>query len=846
MKSRLDHKNYCLVFFIFISILIFISACNNQSDLSGSDGDQEYETSTENDEEFEVTPPDGDIDYTEDDNYDFDLESAYESDGDDEMSEIIEESEEDLENSDDAENTEYINSIPLNGDIVFTEIMYNTSTSEQWVELLNISDKFLNLSGCTFSSGLQSDEISFNLEIAPEETILFAVLNVQNLPDGVDIAWNWPTAILLEDVNENNSFVRLTCAGEIIDYVNFSEDALPFDKIAEASLSLCPGFEDTDENDDLRNWHFATVQMSETAAGTPGTFNDECIAIDGDEDSDSFEMQENELQEEDEQQEEDGDEEIEDGDGDIEEYQESDADTDEMEEEIEYDEEINKDQPQRGEIVFTELMPYPMALPWSEGQWVEVYNPTEKSLQLSGCVFSSAKGSAVINQDLLLAPQEYAIFGIKRSQSYPMDVELDWIWGDFQLELESDQLDLTCGENAIDSVQYEENGMPFYWPFGCSISVCAGSEDSELNDNLDFWRASMEIMSNNDRATPGYENEGCKDFEDGDYDYDGIGVETDSESDYDVHDCHYVNPATFGGPDCGHMIDLGNGLEHEICTIVPEDDCHSYFMGEMTPHGIKTNAFPSGDIDATPRHIVHLTTFSMSRHPVTVAEYRQCMLSGECLEPDPDFCLVEGSPILAETNIWDDAKLNHPVVCVNRYNASQFCSWVGGTMVSEAQYEYASVGPMNNLTAERSFPWGEDTDQCHVNMWGEDPFPETSPVGFFDGGLKSREEGGWSFGPDYYQTCDDSSPFGIHDMNHNVSNLLADLPSLYQTWPNHLIDPVITNGPLQIFKRGSSWYHSEIRHAQNYLRNVYPEYLPLYTSTQSTGFRCSFPYSDTE
>ena len=57
-----------------------------------------------------------------------------------------------------------------------------------------------------------------------------------------------------------------------------------------------------------------------------------------------------------------------------------------------------------------------------------------------------------------------------------------------------------------------------------------------------------------------------------------------------------------------------------------------------------------------------------------------------------------------------------------------------------------------------NFPWGEDRNECRANIWGSDPFEETSPVGFFDGQLKTRAQGGWLFGPDSFQTCDDSSP----------------------------------------------------------------------------------------
>lgn len=189
---------------------------------------------------------------------------------------------------------------------------------------------------------------------------------------------------------------------------------------------------------------------------------------------------------------------------------------------------------------------------------------------------------------------------------------------------------------------------------------------------------------------------------------------------------------------------------------------------------------------------------------------------------------------------------------------------------AEARFEYAGSGPMTGADQIVMFPWGQnlsqdgrlsDADLCHVNIKdtssnannpssNPDPFERTSPVGFFDGALKTRDQGGWTDGPDTYQTCDDTGPFGHRDLTHNVMELVGDGPSSYQDWVDGAVDPEMAPNCIGIMVRNTSWYWEEIHHClvtNRHERCIQPGSLPTgmeynrdVMRFDDVGFRCAF------
>lgn len=102
--------------------------------------------------------------------------------------------------------------------------------------------------------------------------------------------------------------------------------------------------------------------------------------------------------------------------------------------------------------------------------------------------------------------------------------------------------------------------------------------------------------------------------------------------------------------------------------------------------------------------------FTITKYPVTVAQYRQCVDSRYCATPS----LAEGgcqAPVGptprvdgATYGLGDDQL---PLTCVSAAQASRYCSWVGGRLPTTAEWQLAARGPQ-----VRRFAWGDDAPSC--------------------------------------------------------------------------------------------------------------------------------------
>ena len=168
-------------------------------------------------------------------------------------------------------------------------------------------------------------------------------------------------------------------------------------------------------------------------------------------------------------------------------------------------------------------------------------------------------------------------------------------------------------------------------------------------------------------------------------------------------------------------------------------------VAEQVP---RAELYPGADPeDLVPGALV----FTMSEGPVDLREYRNW------------WAWTRGAHWQNPTGPGSDLNGlgDHPVVHIAHEDAVAYCAWAGGTLPSEAEWEYAARG---GLDAQR-FVWGDDDPQETepiANTWQGrfpyentevDGYTRTSPVGSFPEngyGLFDMAGNVWEWTDDWY------------------------------------------------------------------------------------------------
>jgi formylglycine-generating enzyme required for sulfatase activity len=205
-----------------------------------------------------------------------------------------------------------------------------------------------------------------------------------------------------------------------------------------------------------------------------------------------------------------------------------------------------------------------------------------------------------------------------------------------------------------------------------------------------------------------------------------------------------------------------------------------------------------GHATPAPPHVVEVTAFLIDANLVTVAAYDRCVRAGACV--------AEPHESDASCNGGKAERACDPMNCVDWFQATAFCQWLGKRLPSEAEWEYAARG-----TDGRVYPWG-DAEPSNQLCWKRSREEGTCPINMFPRG---------------------DSPFGVHDMAGNVQEWVSTPYSV--EYGSGVIKPGEYGTRGGSFVTGAAWSREPVSVASSVFRGSYFARL----RAPNLGFRCA-------
>jgi len=296
---------------------------------------------------------------------------------------------------------------------------------------------------------------------------------------------------------------------------------------------------------------------------------------------------------------------------------------------------------------------------------------------------------------------------------------------------------------------------------------CDGFVDEEFDVDLDLvttcgpdgvgGNADDDCDDSEPASYPG-NPEVCDDLDndcDGSLSAEEIDDDGDGQTECDG-DCDDTDPDHYAG-----NTEVCDGVDNDCDTDI--DDSDSSMVVDPGTVCVPEGAFWMGcapgdtwcDADGReePYHEVWLDAFLVDITEVTVDDYQACIDGGGCSEPHT--ASNDCSTDLGLNNWLDGSRGDHPVNCIDWYQAVAYCTWFGGRLPTEAEWEKAARG-----TSGWIYPWGDT------------PAPDCDYAVMDDGGGDGCGLGTtWPVGDKLLG----ASPYGVLDMAGNVQEWTADL-----------------------------------------------------------------------
>lgn len=136
--------------------------------------------------------------------------------------------------------------------------------------------------------------------------------------------------------------------------------------------------------------------------------------------------------------------------------------------------------------------------------------------------------------------------------------------------------------------------------------------------------------------------------------------------------------------------------------------------------GIFRRGSSDGNRDEMPRHEVNLSSYAIDKHPVTNEQFVRFLevMGGEKDNSHQDIIRLKDSRIKRSAGKLsiESGYSKHPVVGVTWYGAVAYAKWVGKRLPTEAEWEIAARGGLENAY----FPSGDDIEKTQANFFSSD------------------------------------------------------------------------------------------------------------------------------
>lgn len=239
---------------------------------------------------------------------------------------------------------------------------------------------------------------------------------------------------------------------------------------------------------------------------------------------------------------------------------------------------------------------------------------------------------------------------------------------------------------------------------------------------------------------------------------------------------------------------------------------------------------------ARPAHPAEVASFCMDLREVTLGEYRACSTTGECKRAFRDSAWPQGSTPKADWQAQMDAHSElcnetrddrdaHPVNCVDWHQAKHYCERRGGSLPSEAQWEFAARG-----SDGRVYSWGDALpSRGHMNGAGPEYLAWRASKGLPAHGALYADDDGFVGTAPAGSLKDGATQHGLFDMAGNVFEWTADEFRPYDGGAGE-----VPPGPVRRVIRGGAFNSFQPQFADPALR--FPQAEDAHT--HGIGFRC--------